>query len=196
MPTGYTSDIYDGKNVSAKEFIIKCAKAFGANIALRDEGMDVEIPIYEPSDYHIKQIEKTKENIKKLANMTDEEIQNEIEAAYNKKIEDNEKAVNRARVLENRYLLVLNDVQKWNPPTEDHVKLKEYAIDQLTQSIKHDCSTSYITEPVKETVNEYRISRLKYENENLEYHTKSYENEVQRTNEKNEWNRKLKESFE
>jgi len=50
MPTGYTLDLYDGKNITFKEFVMKCAGAFGALISMKDESLDAPIPEHlEPS---------------------------------------------------------------------------------------------------------------------------------------------------
>lgn len=35
MPTGYTSEIYQGEEVSPKDFLLTCARAFGATISMR-----------------------------------------------------------------------------------------------------------------------------------------------------------------
>lgn len=37
MPSCYTSDIADGKDVSFNDFVLKCARAFGACIEQRDD---------------------------------------------------------------------------------------------------------------------------------------------------------------
>jgi len=41
MPSGFTSDIYDGKKITFKDFTLKCARAFGACIHLRDDPITV-----------------------------------------------------------------------------------------------------------------------------------------------------------
>jgi len=37
MPSGYTSDLYEGKNISFTQFALQCARAFGAAIDQRDD---------------------------------------------------------------------------------------------------------------------------------------------------------------
>ena len=44
MPTGYTYDLYDGKDIEFPDFVMKCARAFGALIEIRDDPMDAAIP--------------------------------------------------------------------------------------------------------------------------------------------------------
>ena len=43
MPTGYTSDLYEGKNISFTEFALQCSRAFGATIDQRDDGRDAPL---------------------------------------------------------------------------------------------------------------------------------------------------------
>ena len=53
MPTGYTSDIYDGKDISFREYALKCARNFGAYVEMRDSSLDTEMPTeFEPSTYY------------------------------------------------------------------------------------------------------------------------------------------------
>lgn len=196
MPTGYTSDIYEGKEISTKEFIMKCARAFGANISIREEGLDFDIPVYEPSDYHLKSIEKAKLSIEKLSTKTDEEIQKEIDDNYEKRLKENQEIIQKKVDLEKRYSKMLEEVRNWTPPTDEHVKLKEYAINQLLDSIYHDCDTKYYEQEIeKETVDEYRVSRMKYLTEDLERSIESHKKEIESVNKRNEWNRLLKESL-
>ena len=37
MPTAYTEPIYAGENITVKEYIARCARAFGPLSYLRDE---------------------------------------------------------------------------------------------------------------------------------------------------------------
>lgn len=76
MPSGYTSDIYEGKDISGKDFILKCARAFGATIMMRDEPLDKEIPVFEPSTYYIEVLEKAKNELEKYKKMSTEEAEN------------------------------------------------------------------------------------------------------------------------
>lgn len=53
MPSGYTSDIYHGKDVTFKEFALKCARNFGALMHMRDESLDTPIRLKNLEDsYH------------------------------------------------------------------------------------------------------------------------------------------------
>ena len=61
MPTGYTATLME-KGQTFQEFIMGCARAFGALIEMRDSPNDAPIPDkFEPSDYHAKRLIESRE---------------------------------------------------------------------------------------------------------------------------------------
>jgi hypothetical protein len=73
MPTGYTS--YIGEGIEFKDWVLKCSRAFGALIEMRDESTDAQIPeAFEPSSYHVKQIKETENKLQSIKMMTLEEL--------------------------------------------------------------------------------------------------------------------------
>ena len=83
MPTGYTLDLYDGKDITFEEFALRCARAFGALISMRDEPIDAPIPErFEPSDYHLKELEKAKKRLKEVKKWNEETAEQEAVRAY------------------------------------------------------------------------------------------------------------------
>lgn len=82
MPTGYTADLYDGKDVSFEGFALNCARAFGALVSLRDEP-DAEIPDeFKVDEYYVKKFEEAKEELEKAESMTDEEFAEDAKQFY------------------------------------------------------------------------------------------------------------------
>ena len=71
MPTGYTAGILDGTTKDFKQFAKHCSRAF--IVHLRDEPIDSEYKKREVSDYHIKEIEKAKAELKQADSLSDEE---------------------------------------------------------------------------------------------------------------------------
>ncbi|AQY37887.1 hypothetical protein P4V72_30790 [Bacillus thuringiensis] len=197
MPTGYTSDIYEGKDVSSSNYILKCARAFGALIEMRDYPMDAEIPEFKVSEYHLEHEEAAKNELKRYENMSVEEAEKDLEEVYKRKVASNREVIKKKEKLKQRYMYVLAGVKQWEPPTEEHIKLKEYAIEQLETSIYHDCNTEYYErEPYKQTGAEYLKEMIKRCEDNVLYHQKEYLQEVQRVNNRNNWVKELKLSLE
>ncbi len=200
MPTGYTSSIYEGKEVSVKDFISTCARAFGAYIMVRDEPLDKKVPDeFQPSTYNKEQLEKAKLRMQKLKSMTHEEIKSKVEEEYHQKVESNKKYYHEKLQLRNRYLDMLVKVKEWQPPTPDHVNLKEFCIKQLEESLKWDCGSLEDYNPenvVKDTPEEQLNKQIESCLWEIEYHAKQWDEEVKRTNERNLWIKQLKESLE
>jgi len=198
MPTGYTSEIYNEKEVSGKEFLMKCARAFGACIEMKDTNLDEPIPKeFKPDTYHKEQIEKTKIKLKELQNISNDEIENIIETEYNKTLESNKQKIEEYKELKSRYLKTLSEVELWQPPTLEHVNLKEFAIEQIKTSIDWDCNISYFEnmEVKKLTAEEWLKNQINKYEEDIKYHTKKYKEEVKRVEERNKWIKDLRESL-
>ena len=64
MPTGYTTDIYNGKDVTFKDFALKCARAFGACIHQREDNID-DLPKLKKHDTACIVIGKSVEHLQK-----------------------------------------------------------------------------------------------------------------------------------
>ena len=56
MPSYYTADICNEKDISFQEFALKCARAFGAFVHMRDEPLNTTLSRPTLSDYHTNEI--------------------------------------------------------------------------------------------------------------------------------------------
>ena len=61
MPIGYTSKLHDGDQ-PFNEFIMSCARAFGALVTMRDDPNDAPIPEFEVSEYSVTSVKMPKMN--------------------------------------------------------------------------------------------------------------------------------------
>lgn len=194
MPTEYTSDIYDGKDITGKEFILKCARAFGAAVMMRDEPLSKEIATVEPSRYYLEQVKSEKARLKEYKSMSLEEVQKTIDENYESDLVRYHTRIKEANELEARYRKVLAEVQAWDSPSDEHDELKKYAINQLEESIKFDCGTSYIKLPVKTEASEWLETMIAHSEKQIPYYENQWNEEVERTEGRNDWIRLLKES--
>ena len=194
MPTGYTLDLYNGKDITFEEFVLKCARAFGALIDMRDEPMDAPIPErFEPSDHHLKELEKAKRRLKEIRKWNEEKAEQEAERAYREALKERKEFIKKNKLIRKRYEDMLSKVREWKPPTPDHVDLKKFMIQQLEDSIEFDC---FIPEmPQRLSGEEYREQQIKKALSDIEYHEKEYAEEVNRVCEKNKWLLLLRESL-
>jgi len=150
MPTGYTTRIIDGDITTFEEFAKLCARAFGATIHMRDENLDKEYEPRIPSDYYSRVIAETKEEIERIKNSTDEEIKLDILNKYNKDLLYHKNKIEEIERHASSLTPMLEKAQSYVPPTEEHIGIREFMIEQLRQTIDRDCDTEYHIERIKE----------------------------------------------
>lgn len=149
MPTGYTDKLYRGKEPqSPREFILTCARAFGASIEQRDEPLDVPPRPRKASGYRKESLKKSRARLREVQAWTDEDAKREAEAVYTSHLAEWAKGRASASEMRARYDLMLAHVRAWEPPTSEHVGLKEFMVQQLEDSKKWDCSEADAPKPI------------------------------------------------
>jgi hypothetical protein len=199
MPTGYTWGVSNGSITSEKEYILQCARAFGATIMMRDEPLSTPIPDEFPlSSYHSEKLNQLNVELEEVNKLSDAEIEERIELENWNAIESNKRYRNENEVENKRYEDMLIKVNEWNPPTEEHVSLKKFCIDQIIESTKWqtDLDKFYPLEIPKLNPEEWKINRIERINKDILYHTRHHEEEVARTKNRNVWIQQLRESLE
>lgn len=193
MPTGYTAKLYDGQDQTFEEFVLSCARAFGALITLRDTP---EAPIpdkFEPSSYYEGALEKDIQEIADNANRTDEQWEAMAEAEHQHAVASWEADEKTRQERGKRYMDMLDQVQAWIPPTPDHQSLKNFMAEQINDSIRYDCTGS--DRPRKMDASEFAQMHTDFANRSYERHQKSLAEERERAKERTEWVRALKASL-
>jgi hypothetical protein len=189
MPTSYTAAVQSGTVTDFNEFAMQCARAFGALITMRDDRADAAIPdAFEPqTKYHDERLAAAKARAIELLAMDYPAIAKAAEADYDAAVLA---AVSRElkRIVElERYSVMLSKVEAWEPPTADHSDMKAFMIQQLKDSMDHDC-TRYDHDDVKmSTPNQWMIRQLRQVERDIAYHTKNVLEEIARTASRNEW---------
>lgn len=146
MPTGYTADI--AKGITFGKFAMQCARNFGACIDLRDEPWDAPIPEkFEPSDYYTERIAETKAELARLTAMSDADARSAAYAEFAEATEAFNRRKQERTELRAKYEAMLAQARAWEPPTSDHRGLKDFMLEQITESIKWDCNDSYDKAP-------------------------------------------------
>src|SRR5690606_5838921 len=95
---------------------------------------------FQVGDYYIRRLTEDTAERQRIMSLTKEEAAAEANAAADDVDLENERCRQEAAERKSRYLAMLEQVSAWSPPTEDHVCLKEFMKQQLTESIKYDCS--------------------------------------------------------
>jgi len=198
MPTGYTCDI--AKDISFNQFVMNCARAFGACIEMRDDPMDKPIPKeFKPTSYHKKSLETAQKQMEKLLNMTPEQMARAAKREYKQEIKSTDEYIEEKKVLEAKYTAMLDKVVLWEPPSKEHHELKKFMIEQITGSIDFDCKLDYWIEKrnkiVELSVKEWLAKEKKRIQWDIDYHTKEQKEEEERASGRTMWIKQLRESL-
>lgn len=193
MPTGYTAEITSKEGISFEDFVMNCARAFGACVTMRDEPSDKEIPVFEASDYHIKGLRKANKELVEFKKLTKSDWENKAEDEFFSAIKKHEEDVKKYELQKSKYLKMLEKVKDWNAPSGDHKGLKDFMIKQITDSIEFDCHNPEY--PKISNAEEWANKKLKSILWNLDYHTKNNREEIERVKGRNKWIKQLRESL-
>ena len=95
------------------------------------------------------------------------------------------------------YEAMLQQVNAWQPPSDEHCGLRDFMRDQIEQSIKFDDSTDYLGKPTEiKTVEDWLVDKKSEALKNIKYHREEYAKEVERTAKRNEWVESLRNSLQ
>lgn len=196
MPTGYTADVKDG--ISFSTFAMNCARAFGACITLRDEdgGGHIIPEKFEPSDLHSKELEKYREKLNLLRAMLSHDCDAAANSEYIKSEDDRMKRLEENSKQIKSYRDMLESVRLWSAPTDDHVKLREFMIEQLESSIKFDDMSDYYSKPTEKLTGQKWLEReIESTIKSINYHEDGNKKEIERAEERTAWVSALRESL-
>lgn len=195
MPTGYTAKVEDGSITELRDYILACARNFGALMHMRDDSLDKQIERCTPSDYSLKKIEEATIRLENLYLISDEDMEIAIAKDYEKELRGNRSYYEEGESQNARYDAMLKKVLDWNPPTKEHESLKEFAIQQIKIS-KSDFHKLYKDKlPKMLSLSEYKTMIESQLKNDIEYHKKSHQQEIERCNKVNQWIDKLFESL-
>ena len=197
MPTGYTAGIEDGDITSGKEFLMLCARNFGACVEMRDEPLSVPIPLeFTPSPYYKDRIKAAEDNLESLLSITLEEAQEILDKEYQDIQKRGLDAIELRKDIRKKYNAVRDEVNLWEPPTPEHIELKKFALRQI--DISCDDNWSFYEKEMqtpKENVQEWLQAKIESEQKSLVRYKKDWQEEVARTESKNKWLSDLRESL-
>lgn len=196
MATGYTMDI--AKGITFPQFAMRCARAFGACVTMRDDGPDVPIPDeFKPSPYHVEQLVEVRRRLKELDKLTLEEAENRAKQEYERQSKQVATEIKKSRKLTKQYTVMLEQVKTWKPPTPDHVDFKNFMVQQIESSIKFDGMEEYYKDHPAILLSgpdwlKQEKAKAMWE---IDYHTKENQAEIERVASRNMWIKTLRESL-
>lgn len=197
MPTGYTAILGEKEDVSLKEFAMLCARNFGACIEMRDLPLSEPIPEkFEPSPFYQKRYEESKKQFDDFMAMEDKK--GFLERTYERyvKLEKKRRKENQEKksILRERYERMLNKIIAWNPPSDEHINLKNFMMKQIKDSIEWDCKDYELKLASKEKWCDVE-SHIENLLNDVNFYKLQIEKEQYRYDSMNKWLKLLRESF-
>lgn len=187
MPTGYTDCI--GKGATFNEFVLGCARAIGACASFRESD---EIKEIEYTGSHLDEIEDIKAEICKILAMTDAELEVEATKEHNEDLARRNEGIARVKALKEKYESMLEKVNAWTPPTEDHRKFKTHMVSQIIDSLKFDCSDFYQNMVLQKLDGiTWRTNKINTLVSSMAFKSSDYVREIKKIEESNKWIRAL-----
>lgn len=190
MPTGYTASACE-REVPFEEFVWSCARAMGAFIMMRDDPHDAPIPErFEPSDYHVKELENAKQRLAKFEKMSLKEAAAEAKKEHEENIKRLEEQKTKVVEVNARLTKLRSQVADWKSPSPDHDNFKKFMLEQLDTTIQHDGTvSSYYEDRAKKPISakKWLQDQVDEAKHSIEYHTKEHKAEVERTESRNRW---------
>lgn len=188
MATGYTASILEG--CSFPEFIWRCAKAFGANISMRDEASDKRVMRYTVNSFHRECVFRAEKGLALFEAMDMNEARRRFEnlkRKYRAHLEQRNAEWRKKLLL---YKKMRACVVEWTPPSPDHDGLKDFMIKQIDESIAHDCVELSPADDgdTCETAEDWLKSEIAEYRTDIEYHTSQHLANVEHVAKLNTWN--------
>lgn len=163
---------------------------------LRDEPLSSEIPEFEPSDYNAKRLAEAERDLAAFLAMNHDQREKLRADEHSQNVKIAEKGIAEKQVQRERYEAMLAKAKAYKSPSPDHDNYATFLVSQLVESIKWDCSTEYYDGlKQQKPFSEWESEKLERLQRDVEYHEKANREEIERTNQRNEWVRKLKASL-
>lgn len=182
MPTGYTADLYEGKDVTFEEFVLNCARAFGAFIYQRDNDPKEAPKLleYDSGNWYEQSLKKALARRDELENMSEDEINRQYLAYVQEKTDYARDAEQRRAEMRVRYDSMLRKVKEWDVSDAKGTlipNLKDFMIEQLESSIKFDTSPTTYGSEIYESAIEWYDDESNNAIRNIEYYTEQIQKE-------------------
>jgi len=187
MATGYTMKIEEGQNF--EDFVTGCARAF--------VHPEAELVEEKPDNYHKQELEIAIKELKEVQKITLAQAEVNAKKRYEEELKDWANRIEREKKLKKNYESMLQKVQDWHIPSSKHEKLQEFMIEQIEDSIKHDCDSYWAKQPQprRQTSKEWLDAKIESANWSVGRHKKGLNDDLENNTHNNNWVRILKESL-
>lgn len=184
MPNGFTSDIYEGKNTSLRDYLMGVGRGMGFAIMQRDDDSRDPVKHREVSTYHAYALADAQNEHARLLSLSWGESEVEAAQEYDATLAAHEKANAANEALAARYDDMIAAVQEW-PGVPEVPNVKVYALTYLRDSKQFDCGSVYPPKPEPQPTIQWKNERVAKALRDIEYHSAQWEQEKARVAEVN-----------
>ena len=200
MQTYYTVKLMN-EDLSVKDFIYICSYQFGAFSHLRDssEAERETNRIPKVSKHHENKIEEKKKELKTFLEKTTDELKAEFEAWKKERTDYYIGLIKENKARRDKLKTTLDKLRDINFP-EKHILLKKFCISQVHETSAYYTDDSYYTKQIAKIKSadfrQWEQERIGELHEDIKYHQKAHDEEVERVEKRIEWIKELDEFLE
>lgn len=196
MPTGFTAAVADGRTTTLHDFAWACARNFGALISMREEPMDAPIPdTIEPSPYYSDKLGQAQKRLQQLHTLAPSEAQRECQQAHSRDLARWKERCDSKAIQRTRYNAMFGQVKEWIPPTDKHIGLFDFMLQQLEDSTPHEMIGCADPMPTIQRWPAWLAGAIAKAENDIRYFTKQANEEAERAQENSTWIAALRSSL-
>lgn len=195
MPSQLTLKLYDGTATDLNDFALHCARNLSLFFELRDELSDSSLPqSFTPRSHYSERVEKLEAEIATVSSWSETEAESSAQAFFQERQQAYDAAVETIKVRRQRYTQMREDVDAWQPPTEEHEFLKKHMIELLEQDAPSE-SMTYLIMPQPISGRQYKQVRLEELRKQLAQAIKERDDDIERSRIRTAWTDELRQSL-
>lgn len=194
MATVYTHNLME-QGEDFRSFALRCARAFGACVTMRDDDLSTPIPEkFEPSDYHVNALGEAVLQYERLSKLTTAEREAFGDAERQRQIATRQKWATEGREQDARLDAMAKQVEAWSPDPALG-DMKGFMLEQIRISRNGHHWDGLVSEAEAKPAMQYYTDALAAAEREIVCHREEMQNEQERVDARNEWLRKLRASL-
>jgi hypothetical protein len=192
MPSAITEPLIHGP-IDFRAFMLRAARGMSA-LSRFDGPIDAPIPVFQPrNEYSEERLKQCQKDLADTQALSGEEVAKRCREEYERACLTVRDANAAVAVYRARAERLIELVSRWCPPSQDHEGLKSYALNQLREFLRWDCSLLPMPSPVAPSAwREQRIASLQ---EDIAHYEKNIARETEQTMLVNAWVQMLRDGL-
>lgn len=143
MSVGYAAYIEDGSITTGKEFLKRCIGAFCDTVKVGEKSLIIQTK-FSPDAFYQQQYDVAAAKLAAVRAMTVDEARSEMRKRHEQNTAMAREFVEKYTAINERCAKIRKQVESWEPPTESHCRIKEFALEQIDAAMTSDkCLEKY-----------------------------------------------------